>query len=80
MTLIALYILSDCADSTTTAADSPTSTQEPVLGLPSTVPANGGDTTDGTCGTGNRNTVCGNWPNGACCSLYGVSLMYRLLG
>lgn len=28
-------------------------------------------TTDGTCGAGNGNTVCGNWPNGNCCSMYG---------
>jgi len=33
--------------------------------------SSGGVTTDGTCGVGNGNTVCGNWPNGACCSQYG---------
>jgi len=33
--------------------------------------SSGGVTTDGTCGAGNGNTVCGNWPNGACCSQYG---------
>ena len=68
-----------CTDSTTTVVGSPSSTQEPVLGLPSAVAANGGDTTNGTCGVGNGNTVCGDWPNGACCSLYGVSLLTRLL-
>ena len=51
---------------------SASATQEPVLGKPSTVPTTGPITTDGTCGAGNGNTVCGNWPNGACCSLYGV--------
>ena len=25
----------------------------------------------GTCGAANGNTVCGNWPNGNCCSMYG---------
>ncbi|KAL2043167.1 hypothetical protein N7G274_004227 [Stereocaulon virgatum] len=63
----------------TTSADAtkPTSsvaasgTQEPVLGKPSTAPSTGPVTTDGTCGAGNGNTVCGNWPQGACCSLYG---------
>ena len=57
---------------TSTTAPVASGTQEPVLGSPSSAPANGGDTTDGTCGAGNGNTVCGNWPNGACCSLYGV--------
>ena len=66
--------VSGCTDATTTSAGSPSSTEEPVLGSPSTAPANGGDTTNGTCGAGNGNTVCGDWPNGACCSLYGVSL------
>ncbi len=57
---------------TSTTAAAASGTQEPVLGSPSSAPTNGGDTTDGTCGAGNGNTVCGNWPNGACCSLYGV--------
>lgn len=26
-------------------------------------------TTDGTCGAGKGNTVCGNWPQGSCCSM-----------
>ena len=33
---------------------------------------NGANTTDGSCGAANGNTVCGNWPEGACCSQYGV--------
>lgn len=28
-------------------------------------------TADGTCGLMNNNTVCGDWKNGNCCSLYG---------
>lgn len=28
-------------------------------------------TTDGSCGTANGNTTCGNWPQGSCCSQYG---------
>ncbi|TVY32668.1 Aldehyde oxidase [Lachnellula subtilissima] len=55
----------------------PTSTPaEPIIGPVSTttVPgatATGVVTTDGSCGTSNNNTVCGNWPNGNCCSMYG---------
>ena len=26
------------------------------------------NTTDGSCGKANGNTVCGNWPSGSCCS------------
>lgn len=46
--------------------------QEPTLGSPSIALVTGPDTTDGNCGAGNGKTVCGNWPQGACCSLYGV--------
>jgi len=28
-------------------------------------------TVDGTCGTNNNNTVCGDWSQGSCCSMYG---------
>ena len=28
-------------------------------------------TVDGTCGVGNGGTICGNWPQGSCCSMYG---------
>lgn len=28
-------------------------------------------TVDGTCGSSNGGTVCGNWPDGNCCSMYG---------
>ncbi|KAL5119478.1 hypothetical protein ACEQ8H_002543 [Pleosporales sp. CAS-2024a] len=47
---------------------------EPVLGKPSSVPSSqptGVATTDGTCGAGFANTVCGNWAQGSCCSMYG---------
>ena len=73
--------ISGCSSAATTISSSasppnPTATtsatQEPVLGKPSTAPNTGPITTDGTCGAGNGNTICGNWPKGACCSLYGV--------
>lgn len=56
-----------------TKAPSTTTSGEPVLGTPSTNPSagSGADTTDGSCGASFGNTVCGNWPQGACCSLYG---------
>ena len=38
-------------------------TPEPVLRVP-LAPADGRNTTDGTCGAGNGNTVCGDWPQG----------------
>ena len=62
--------------SSTSLSPKPTATasatEEPVLGKPSTAPSTGPVTNNGTCGAGNGNTVCGDWPNGACCSLYGV--------
>lgn len=48
--------------------------QEPVLGSPTSAPPNaptGSVTKDGSCGASNGNTVCGNWPQGSCCSMYG---------
>jgi hypothetical protein len=33
--------------------------------------ASGADTTDGMCGSQNNGTVCGDWPEGSCCSEYG---------
>ncbi|CZR63858.1 related to glyoxal oxidase precursor [Phialocephala subalpina] len=53
-----------------------TTSQEPVIGtvsatMPPESTATAAVTTDGTCGAGNGNTVCGNWPNGNCCSMYG---------
>ncbi|KAL8825407.1 MAG: hypothetical protein Q9191_004439 [Dirinaria sp. TL-2023a] len=38
--------------------------------------AGGKQTTDGTCGVNNGNTVCGNWPQGSCCSQYGQYQVY----
>ncbi|KAF2709477.1 carbohydrate-binding module family 18 [Pleomassaria siparia CBS 279.74] len=63
----------------TTATRPPSSTTsgEPVLGKPSSVVAvaaanpTGVSTTDGTCGATFSNTICGNWPQGSCCSMYG---------
>ncbi|KAF2000686.1 carbohydrate-binding module family 18 [Amniculicola lignicola CBS 123094] len=46
---------------------------EPVLGKPSATaaPTGGKATTDGSCGATFGSTVCGNWPQGSCCSMYG---------
>jgi hypothetical protein len=69
---------SGCAGATPgTSATPSTSTEsaaEPVLGVPTFAPPTGEVTTDGNCGALNGNTVCGNWPEGGCCSLYGVCL------
>lgn len=57
----------------TTTANPPTSTSsgEPILPSPTTGGGNGAQTTDGTCGAGHGGTICGNWPLGGCCSMYG---------
>ncbi|RKF73992.1 Aldehyde oxidase GLOX [Golovinomyces cichoracearum] len=45
---------------------------EPVIKGPTTMlVAGGAETKDGTCGALNNNTICGNWANGNCCSMYG---------
>ncbi|EMC97752.1 carbohydrate-binding module family 18 protein [Baudoinia panamericana UAMH 10762] len=46
---------------------------EPVIAPTKTAGAqpSGAATTDGTCGATNSNTICGNWPFGGCCSMYG---------
>ena len=65
----------------TTTVKPPSSTsQEPVLGSPSATgtPNNGVPTKDGSCGAANGGTVCGNWPQGGCCSMYGCTLMSDL--
>ena len=51
-------------------------TQEPVIApvtstLAPAAASNAPVTTDGSCGVSNGGTVCGNWPNGNCCSMYG---------
>lgn len=58
-------------------ADAETS-QEPVLGAPAASTslaspnlASGPNTPDGKCGKDNGNKVCGDWPQGSCCSQYG---------
>ena len=49
------------------------SNSEPVIGpLSSTAAGDGATgpvTTDGTCGASKGGTVCGNWPQGGCCSV-----------
>ncbi|KZF20435.1 carbohydrate-binding module family 18 [Xylona heveae TC161] len=63
------------ADPPTTAIAAAAATSgEPVLGKPTTIAgaaATGAVTTDGTCGAANGGTVCGDWPQGSCCSMYG---------
>ncbi|MCJ1429075.1 hypothetical protein MMC29_006988 [Sticta canariensis] len=57
---------------TGTTPPTPSSSQaEPVLGAPTNAPPTGATTRDGTCGADNGNTVCGNWVQGGCCSMYG---------
>lgn len=53
-----------------------TTSGEPVLGKPSSVVSvkpspTGIPTTDGSCGAKFGNTICGNWAQGSCCSMYG---------
>ncbi|KAF2104892.1 glyoxal oxidase [Rhizodiscina lignyota] len=48
----------------------PTTTGEPTIGAAG-VAASQPTTTDGTCGSQFGESVCGDWPNGACCSEYG---------
>lgn len=69
---------SGCAGAASTSAPplppSASTSQEPVLGSPTSAPPNtptGAFTKDGSCGAKNGNTVCGNWPQGGCCSMYG---------
>lgn len=61
---------------TATRPPSVTTSGEPVLGKPSSVAnpvpsPSGVPTTDGSCGAKFGNTVCGNWAQGSCCSMYG---------
>lgn len=65
-----------CKDGNPTAPPTVTTSGEPVISIVKTSMAQGATatarvTTDGTCGGSNRDTVCGNWPNGNCCSMYG---------
>ncbi|KAK4495059.1 hypothetical protein PRZ48_013386 [Zasmidium cellare] len=44
------------------------------MGSPTATSSPNGDgpvTTDGTCGADNDGTICGDWPRGGCCSMYG---------
>ncbi|KNG47370.1 carbohydrate-binding module family 18 protein [Stemphylium lycopersici] len=54
---------------------SSTTSGEPVLGKPhastAASKATGVPTTDGSCGARFGNTVCGDWAQGSCCSMYG---------
>ncbi|TKA70009.1 hypothetical protein B0A55_07040 [Friedmanniomyces simplex] len=63
------------SDANTSAADPGVSNSEPVIGPPSSTAAGsaatGAVTTDGTCGASNGGTICGSWPQGSCCLMYG---------
>ncbi|PVH78473.1 carbohydrate-binding module family 18 [Cadophora sp. DSE1049] len=72
--LVANGCQSGCRDGKPTAPA--TTTGEPVIGPVKTsmapeATATARVTTDGTCGASNGDTICGNWPNGNCCSMYG---------
>ncbi|KAF2192656.1 carbohydrate-binding module family 18 [Zopfia rhizophila CBS 207.26] len=60
-----------------TRPPSTTTSGEPVLGKPSSVSSTPGatptgkPTTDGSCGVKFDGTICGDWPQGSCCSMYG---------
>lgn len=59
---------------TNTRPPSTTTSGEPVLGKPSTTAVSnptGVPTVDGSCGATFGNTVCGDWAQGSCCSMYG---------
>lgn len=57
---------------TNTRPPSTSTSGEPVLGKPTTPSnPNGIPTTDGSCGAKFGNTVCGDWAQGSCCSMYG---------
>ncbi|KAF2197676.1 DUF1929-domain-containing protein [Delitschia confertaspora ATCC 74209] len=63
-----------CTGSTPTAPAATTTSQEPIMGIPTSAPAaapTGKATTDGSCGAAFGNTICGNWAQGSCCSMYG---------
>ncbi|KAH8723929.1 glyoxal oxidase N-terminus-domain-containing protein [Phaeosphaeriaceae sp. PMI808] len=60
--------------SAVTRPPSATTSGEPVLGKPSSVvdtKPTGVPTVDGSCGAKFGGTVCGNWAQGSCCSMYG---------
>ncbi|KAM3087039.1 hypothetical protein ACMFMG_001149 [Clarireedia jacksonii] len=83
--LVANGCQSGCTDGTSTTTASPatstpatstSSSQEPKISpatstLPAAAASSAPVTTDGSCGVANGNTVCGNWVNGNCCSMYG---------
>ena len=67
-----------CTTPSSTVASIASTTQEPVIGSPSTGPSSGGGTTtNGTCGAAYGGTTCGNWPQGPCCSKYGTCNITR---
>ncbi|KAF1838726.1 DUF1929-domain-containing protein [Decorospora gaudefroyi] len=71
-------VVASSAEATPAVSRPPSSTTsgEPVLGKPTTVATTEPSatdvlTTDGSCGANFGNTVCGDWPQGSCCSMYG---------
>lgn len=69
-------VVNGCQNGCKDGQSSVTTSGEPVIGPVKTsmapaATATAQVTTAGTCGGSNGNTVCGNWPNGNCCSMYG---------
>ncbi|KAL2065357.1 hypothetical protein VTL71DRAFT_3027 [Oculimacula yallundae] len=75
--LVANGCQNGCKDGNPAVPATPSATSgEPVIGPVKTsmapeATATARVTTDGTCGSTKGNTVCGNWQNGNCCSMYG---------
>ncbi|KAH0373081.1 DUF1929-domain-containing protein, partial [Aureobasidium melanogenum] len=67
-------VVSSVASSNANSAAASSTTGEPVISAVSSSAssaATGTVTKDGTCGATNDNTICGDWPQGSCCSMYG---------
>ncbi|THX77199.1 galactose oxidase [Aureobasidium pullulans] len=65
---------SSVAPSNVDSADPSSTTGEPVISAATSSAGSaptGVVTTDGTCGATYENTICGDWKQGSCCSMYG---------
>ncbi|KAG9831508.1 DUF1929-domain-containing protein, partial [Aureobasidium melanogenum] len=67
-------VVSSVASSNMNSAAPSSTTGEPVISAATSSAgsaATGTVTKDGTCGATYGNTICGDWPQGSCCSMYG---------
>ncbi|KAG9560249.1 DUF1929-domain-containing protein, partial [Aureobasidium melanogenum] len=67
-------VASSIASSNVNSAAPSSTTGEPVISAATSSAgsaATGTVTKDGTCGATYGNTICGDWPQGSCCSMYG---------